>query len=320
MDSYRKLEKTGEKPSDLAERAEQFAASVRSERTRLAYQMDWRHFENWCRFAGREALPASAETVALYLTAHAETLRPATLSRRLVSIAQKHEAAGHETPTRARRVREVMRGIRREQGAAQRRAAPLLVEDLKRIVAALPGNTLQGQRDRALLLIGWAVALRRSEIAALSVSDIEFRGAGVVVHIRRSKTDQEGQGRSVGVKPGQTQDCCPVAALRVWLDAAGLYRGPLFPALDRWGNVLSEPLTGHGVAFILKRALGGAGYDPARYSGHSLRRGLVTAAHIAGASKDEIKKTTGHKSDKILDRYIDDADLFRGNAASRAGL
>jgi integrase len=175
-------------------------------------------------------------------------------------------------------------------------------------------------RDRALLLLGFAGAFRRSELVSLDVEDLEFSRAGLVVRLRRSKTDQEGQGRRIGVPRGQRAETCPLMALQAFLKAASIESGPLFRGVNRHGQLLQGRLSDRAVALVVKRRVEAVGLDPERFAGHSLRAGLATSAAAAGASERAIAKQTGHKSMAVLRRYIRDGDLFRDNAAAAVDL
>ena len=177
-----------------------------------------------------------------------------------------------------------------------------------------------GTRDRALLLVGFAGAFRRSEIVALNVEDIAFSTDGATVTLRRSKTDQDGAGRKVGIPYGSNPATCPVRALQAWLAASGITEGPLFRWIRKAGRMQHGRLSGSAVAEIVKRHAGTAGLDTSKYAGHSLRAGLVTAAAIAGSSDRAIMKQSGHRSSAMVQRYIRDASLFRENAAAVVGL
>lgn len=302
-----------------ATKAREYAALGVAENTRRAYRSDWADFVAWCATTGVQAVPARPETVALYLAGRADALKPATLERRLVSIAMAHKTAGHESPTAAPEVRAVMSGIRRDKGIAPQQKAPLLIADLRTMVQRLPGN-VQGIRDQAVLLLGFAGGFRRSTIIGLDVGDLEFNSEGVTVTVRRSKTDQVGAGRKVGVPLGRHESTCPVAALRRWMIAAGINHGPLFRRVSRGGKVGSERLTAQSVARIMKCAAARAGLDPKRYGAHSLRSGLATSAAANGATERSIMRQTGHRSVVVLRAYIRGGSLYLENAAATAGL
>ena len=217
----------------------------------------------------------------------------------------------------------VWAGIRRTHGTAQEGKAPALVDDVRAMVTAMAPRRgrswrLLELRDRALLLVGFAGAFRRSELVGLDVEDLAFSRAGVAVHLRRSKTDQEGQGRKIGIPRGQI-DTCPMAALQAWLRASGIEAGPLFRGVTRHGH-LQGRLSGYAVALVVKRRAAAIGLNQERFAGHSLRAGLATSAAAAGASERAIMAQTGHRSVLMVRRYIRDGELFRDNAAAAVGL
>jgi integrase len=194
-----------------------------------------------------------------------------------------------------------------------------VVEDVRKVIAALP-DTLVGKRDAAVILLGFAAALRRSELVALNVEDVDFVDGGLHFTIRRSKVDQEGAGRQVGVAVGSTTDTCPVRAVRAWLHAAQITMGPIFRRIDQHGHIGPNALQPGAVAQVVKRAVVPLGMDPDAFSGHSLRAGLATSAAEAGANELTIMATTGHKSSQMVKRYVRRANLLRSTAASVAGL
>ena len=301
------------------QQARDYARQAKSNNTRRAYASDWDDFARWCQPYGFVPLPAKPETVALYLTALADALKPSTLGRRLATISQVHQAAGHETPTAAAPVRLVWAGIRRAKGTDQHGKAPAVTAELRRMVDTLE-NSLIGVRDRALLLIGFAGAFRRSELVGLDVRDVLSGHDGLTVFIRRSKMDQEGQGRKVGIPYGSHTHTCPVRAYAGWLEKCGLTEGPVFRSVTRHGKLQPGRLSDRAVALIVKRAAEKAGLDPDKYAGHSLRAGLATSAAQAGVSERSIMAQTGHKSVVVARRYIRDGSLFRDNAAAQVGL
>lgn len=311
----------------VAERARDYARNARAANTFRAYRSDWADFTSWAEASGRQPLPADPDTVALYLTFLADVgLKASTLQRRLSAISQAHKTAGHETPTRSSKVSLVWSGIRRTIGTAQEGKAPALIEDLRAIVDAMaPRRRGQGWRmlelrDRALLLVGFAGAFRRSELVAIDVEDLDLGRAGLVIFERRSKTDQDGHGRRIGIPYGSRTDTCPVRALEAWLEAAGIDSGAVFRRVNRHGQVLDQRLSGEAVAIVVKRRAQAVGMDPHRLGGHSLRAGLATSAAAAGASERAIMNQTGHRSVTMVRRYIRDGELFRGNAAAVAGM
>jgi integrase len=284
--------------------------------TRHGYRRDWRSFSAWCDGRALVAMPAAPTTVACYLVDLAQQGRKvATLERRLSAIAHAHAARDQPTPVRATVVRAVLRGIRRLRGSAQVGKAPLLPDDLRAMVVLLD-TSLGDVRDRALLLLGFAGAFRRSELVSLDVGDLVVRPGGLVVTLRRSKTDQEGQGTVKGIPRGRSSAAtCPVRAVEAWLRAAQIRSGPLFRPVDRHGRVSARRLAPFTVVRVVKRLAAAAGLDPSLYAGHSLRAGLATAAAQAGASERAIMRQTGHHSERMVRRYIRDGRLFHENAA-----
>lgn len=304
---------------DLVDQARTFKAAARSARTRAAYDGDWSDFAAWAADHDLVALPADPAVVALYLTERATTLSPSTLSRRLAAISVRHQDHGLDPPTRHPEVRAVMTGIRRSVGVAARQVAPAGIGEVRRMVAHLSETTI-GVRDRAVLLVGFAGALRRSEVVALNVGDLTDRDEGIRITLRRSKTDQEAKGREVALPYGTDPQTCPVTALRTWLEVAAITRGAVFRGVDRHGNIATTRLSDRAVATIVKRAAERAGLDPADYSGHSLRAGFATTAAANGANERQIANQTGHTSMEVLRRYIRHGSLFTDNAATRLGL
>jgi integrase len=303
----------------LVARAREFASCARSRNTLRAYAADWRDFETWCRSRNFDALPASPQTVALYLTALAQTRKVATLTRRISAISQAHRTVRLSPPTEEAPVRLVMAGIRRTLGTAAQAKRPILIPDLQAMVGAIP-DTLIGKRDRAILLIGFTGAFRRSELAALDCEDLAETPDGLVITIRRSKTDQEAEGRKMAIPRGREDRTCPVRALAEWRAAGAVQSGPVFLRVNRHGQVLRERISAEAVAIVVKRYASKLGYDISEFAGHSLRAGLATAAAMAGKSERAIMNQTGHRSTTTVRRYIRDGNLFRENAAEGLGL
>jgi integrase len=300
------------------DQARDYARKSRSASTVRSYSNDWRDFSDWCRSRNQSALPATPQTVAAYIAAQADSRKAATIQHRLAAISQVHQLRGFESPTKNEIVRTVLKGIRRTLGTAPAEKAPLVAADIREMVGRLP-DTLLGKRDRALLLLGFAGAFRRSELVGLNVDDVTFAADGLVVTLRRSKTDQEGQGRKVGIPVLPHSDACPVRAVRAWLDASGITSGPLFRSVAVGGKLLTERLSDRAVALVVKRRLP-PGKESARFAGHSLRAGFVTSAANGGASVKSIMRQTGHRSLQTVMRYMRDASLFRGNALAQTGL
>jgi len=279
-----------------------------ADNTRRAYRQDLKDFRRW-----GGVVPATAEMLAAFVADRAATLSPHSLTRRVVGISRAHTSQGLPDPSKNDLVRTVLRGVRRKNGKPQRQAAPLLKADLLSILPLMTGTS--GLRDRALILLGFGAALRRSELVGLDVQDLEFVREGVVIILRRSKTDQEGQGRKIAVPYGRSV-ACPVKAVRAWLDAAPITSGPVFRPVGKSGAIGPDRLTAQSVALIVKKYAEAAGLPAATFSGHSLRSGLVTSAAQAGVAVHQIMAQTGHRSVDMVNRYIRDANLFEGNAAA----
>lgn len=279
-----------------------------SDNTRKAYKADLAHYAAW----GGE-IPSTPETLVQYLVAHAGGLSVATLVRRVAAIAKAHSLQGLASPTTSELVRLTMRGIKRKEGKPQSQVAPLVKEDLIVTLAAIPDD-LRGCRDRALLLTGFCAALRRSELCRIKWEDIQFTGEGIVLTLPRSKTDQTGEGRKIGIPFGRGK-ICPVQSMQDWVNRAGITAGYIFCGID--GDKISDtPLSDRSIANIIKARVAKVGLNPDLYSGHSLRAGLATSAAAEGIPSHKIRAQTGHKSDAMLARYIRDGSLFNGNAAA----
>jgi site-specific recombinase XerD len=304
---------------ELQEKAKGYALNSKAANTLRAYRTDWRRFMAWCEMRGFAALPAQPDTVAMFAAELAGAEKASTLQRRMSAISQAHRTAGFESPTRTALVQNVLAGARRAHGVAQVGKAALLTEDIKAMVATCDED-LVGLRDKALILLGFAGAFRRSELVALEVDDLSFTSSGLVVSMRRSKTDQEGQGAKKGIPFGVSEHTCPVHAVRKWLEASRLTAGPVLRGVTRWGQVQTTPLTDRAVALIVKKLATAAGLNPKLYAGHSLRAGLATQAAMNGVEERVIQNQTGHKSVTVLRRYIRDGSLFRQNAAASVGL
>ena len=298
--------------------ADDYIRASRSPNTLRAYRSDWQQFVGWCNRRRLASLPAVEATVCRYLAEQAEQNKVSTLARRVASISQAHQAAGLASPTQSLSVRATLKGIRRKKTSLTTEKAPVLVADLRKMVDTL-GGSLMGKRDRALLLVGFAGAFRRSELVSLNVADVTFDPNGLTIRLRRSKTDQEGEGRKVGLPYGSNLATCPVRALQEWLSAGSIIEGALFVGINRHGTPQGR-LSACAVALIVKKVVAAAGLNPDLYAGHSLRAGLATSAAMAGVSERSIMNQTGHKSVMMVRRYIRDGSLFRENAAAEIGL
>jgi integrase len=324
--------------AELAERAKAYAEAAKSAATRKAYDSDWRHFEAWCRARGIESMPAHPiGAVLAYLTAHGRTLKVSTLTRRLVAIRECRRYGGHELDTSSVAFRDTWKGLRREEGRARpvTKKAPLMTAMLRRAMRTLP-DSLSGCRDRALLLIGFAAGLRRAELASLEVTQrdgaagwIERMPDGLAIRLAFSKTDQEGEGDTVGLPYAGAEDICPVRAYRAWLERSGISEGPAFRAITRHGRMGDVALSSAAVALIVKRVVVAAAVAEGitrqdadvtarRFAGHSLRAGHATSASENDAPGHAIQRQLRHKSFNTTAGYIREGRLFKGSSASFA--
>jgi len=291
-----------------------FITASKAEATRAAYAADWRDFEAWCGSHGLIALPSDPETVAVYLSALAACGRKiSTVRRRCVAIAHVHQSAGHDNPAAHSGVKATLGGIARTLGSAPIKKAALTVDVLQRLVRKIPGD-LAGLRDRALLLLGFAGAMRRSELVALDAADIARHPKGVVLTLRRSKTDQAGVGKSKAIPHGRRLGV--VAALDAWTAAAEITTGPIFRGV-RASRVLPDRLCSKQVARIIKARAKAAGLDPKLFSGHSLRSGFITTAADHGAPLQAIANHAAHEKIDTTLGYVQVADAFRDHSGKK---
>ena len=305
--------------SSLDEQVRAYIRASKAESTVRGYRSDWRHFCEWCQERDVCPLPASPETVASYIAECATRLKVGSIQRRLNAIAEAHKAVGMESPTSDGVVKNTLKGIKRTFGTAPVQKAPTLTADIRTMVGAA-GDGLIGVRDRALILLGFAGAFRRSEVVGLDVEDLDFNRDGLTVNLRRSKADQEGEGRKIGIPYGSNPETCPVRVVQSWMEEGDVTSGPVFRSINRHGQVKPGRLSGIDVARIVRKLAERVGLDAKKYAGHSLRSGHATSAAIAGASERSIMNQTGHRSVQMVRRYIRDGSLFRENSAGRLGL
>lgn len=308
--------------TEVRRKANDYLASAKAENTRRAYRADFEHFAAWCASHGVPALPSTPEVVTLYVAAQADTLRVSTIERRLSAINYAHRSAGYDVPTLHPGLRETMKGIRRTHGAKKEGKAPLAVDELLKLVACLPDN-LAGLRDRAILLLGFAGAFRRSELVGLDVEDVRFVAEGAIIRVRRSKTDQDAVGAEVGIARGAEPRSCPVVALRAWLYAAKLTGGPLFHPIDRHGHVRESRLSPYSISQIVQRTVVASGIEsegPTMFGAHSLRSGHATVAAREGAHERAIMRQGRWTSERTVRGYIRHASLFVENSSARLRL
>jgi site-specific recombinase XerD len=306
-------------PAALAadvEAVRRYAGRALAARTVQTYDEQWRYFAAWCAARGVEALPASPVTLAAYLAARADEGRTAsTIAVSVAAVRRAHSLAGLASPAAHPVVEATLAGVRRTVGTRPRQVAAAERDDVRAMVAALDASSSRGlgpKRDRALLLVGFAAALRRTELVALDVADVTFAPEGMLVLVRRSKTDQTAEGRTLAIRFGAHPETCPVRALRAWLDAAGITEGAVFRS-TRNHSTLGPRLTGAMVARIVKGAALAAGLDATRYSGHSLRAGWATSAAKAGVDDRAIMDRGRWTSRATVDRYVRRATAFEAS-------
>lgn len=305
-------------PDEMADKADLFEQAAMSPRTRRAYASAWRLYLAWCE--DHRVDPRGPDVVVGFLADQAESKKLATIEVYLSAISQARGLLGLSPLSDFPRVKRVMKGIRRTLGPnGQVQKTPITVGQLRRISMALPG-TPKAIRDRLILLLGFAGAFRRSELVALDVDDLEFNDDGLVVRLRRSKTDQYGKGRHVGIPYGSTPATCPVRAARAWLETAEITQGPVLRGVDRHGNIGEQRLSTRTVARVVKAAVESIGLDSDTFAGHSLRADFATEAAKNGVGELAIMRQTGHRSVTTLKKYVRTGTLFVGNAAAEVGL
>ena len=280
--------------------AEQFIAASQSAATKRAYASDLKHF-----FAHGGSVPTSPTVLAEYLARCAEKLSVATLERRLTAIHKAHLEKSLESPARSETVKRVMQGIRRTLGTKQRQVQPMVKDDLLAALVMIDQQKMpiKAARDRALLLVGFASAMRRSELVAVRVEHLTYLSNGLEIFLPSSKTDQEAQGRTVFI-PYANGERCPVRALEQWLEVSEIKEGFVFRAVSRHDRVAAQGLSAQSVALVVKASVTRVGGDARNVSGHSLRAGYCTSAAEKGLQPWQIREQTGHKSDVTLAKYI----------------
>lgn len=298
--------------SEASASAAGYARAEKSEATRRAYRSDLENFVAFCSVACVAAVPASAGTVAAYLAHLADSgLAVSTIQRRAAAIGYAHKLGERPSPLADERVKAVLRGIRRQLGVAAKAKAPATAAVVAKMVKRIP-ETLAGKRDRALILLGFAAALRRSELVALDVGSLERVDGGIVVRLGKSKTDQEGRGAEIAVPHGAKLKV--VEAVDAWLGAANLREGPLFLRIGKGDRQTADRLTDQSVALIVKKWAKAARLDPKLFSAHSLRAGFVTSALEAGSDVLKVMDVTRHREVSTLKVYDRRAKLFKGHA------
>jgi len=280
----------------------------KSENTLRAYQSDYNDFSLFCSKNGFQAMPTQPKILALYITHLSSYSKYSTLKRRLASISILHKTKGHYIDTKHPIIMENLMGIKRTNGSNQKAKKPLLINDLKILVNAIDQSNEKDKRkirDRALILIGFSGGFRRSELVDIEYEDLEFVSEGVKIFVKRSKTDQSGEGMTKAIPYFDNKNFCPVIALKNWIEIFDLKKNRIFDISDK------------SVALIIKKYANYAGLDSHRYAGHSLRSGFATSTAESGAEERNIMAMTGHKSTEMVRRYIKEANLFKNNALNK---
>ena len=298
--------------------------SSKSDNTLRAYKSDFKDFGVFCAKNGFKSLPSEPKVISLYLT-HLSTkdIKMSTLKRRLVSIGVIHKLKGHYLDTKHPSIIENIMGIKRRKGSSQKGKKPILISDLKILIKAIDkqkNDEIKKLRDRTIILIGFSGGFRRNEIVSLNYDDLEFMPEGLKITLRRSKTDQYGEGSLKGLPYFDNPEYCPVLSTKKWLDFSKINTGPVFRRFNKGSKLSEKRLTDQTVALLIKQYLKLAGIDSRNFSGHSLRSGFATSAAESGAEERSIMAMTGHKSTEMVRRYIKEANLFKNNALNKIKL
>jgi site-specific recombinase XerD len=289
-----------------------------------AYKSDFKDFGLFCAQNGFKSLPSEPKIVSLYLT-HLSTkeVKMSTLKRRLVSIGVIHKLKGHYLDTKHPIIIENIMGIKRRKGSVQKGKKPILISNLKLIINVIDKSKyedIKKYRDRSIILIGFSGGFRRNEIVSLDYDDLDFVSEGLKINLKRSKTDQFGEGSVKGLPYFDNAQYCPVLSLKNWIEVSNISSGPLFRRFSKGSKLSENRLTDQTVALLIKKYLKLAGIDNKNYSGHSLRSGFATTAAESGAEERSIMAMTGHKSTEMVRRYIKEANLFKNNALNKIKL
>ena len=289
-----------------------------------AYKSDFNDFGIFCAQNGFKSLPSDPKIVSLYLT-HLSTkdAKISTLKRRLVSIGVIHKLKGHYLDTKHPAIIENILGIKRRKGSIQKAKKPILISSLKLIIDSIDqqnNQEIKKFRDRSIILIGFSGGFRRNEIVSLDYDDLDFVPEGLKINIKRSKTDQFGEGFTKALPYFDSSQYCPVVSLKNWLDMSKITSGPVFRRFVKGSKLSENRLTDQTVAILIKEYLNLAGIDNKNYSGHSLRSGFATSAAESGVEERNIMAMTGHKSTEMVRRYIKEANLFKNNALNKIKL
>ena len=286
-----------------------------------AYKSDFKDFELFCLKNGFKSMPSDSKIVSLYLTyLSTKDVKMSTLKRRLVAIGVIHRLKGHYLDTKHPSIIENIMGIKRRKGSIQKGKKPLLINNLKTIINVIDdikNDEIKRYRDRTIILIGFSGGFRRNEIVSLDFDDLDFVNEGLKINLKKSKTDQFGEGSIKALPYFDNPNYCPVKSLQKWLNYSKIDNGPVFRRLNKGSKLTENRLTDQTVAILIKKYLQISGIDSKNYSGHSLRSGFATSAADSGAEERSIMAMTGHKSTEMVRRYIKQANLFKNNALNK---
>ena len=288
--------------------------------TLRAYKSDFRDFGAFCAKNGLDSLPTEPKIVSLYLTNLSKNSKMSTLKRRLVSISMVHRLKGHYLDTKHPIIIENLMGIKRVKGSIQKGKKPILINHLKSIINVMDQqeiNEIKKSRDKTIVLVGFGGGFRRTELISINHEDLEFVPEGVKITLKRSKTDQFGEGMVKGLPYFSNELYCPVINLKKWLELSNIKSGPIFRRFVKGSVLTNNRLTDQSVVLIIKNYLNLAGIENKNYSGHSLRSGFATVAAESGADERSIMAMTGHKTTQMVRRYIREANIFKNNALSK---
>jgi len=294
--------------------------SSKANNTLRAYKSDYKDFGAFCAKHGFNSLPTEPKIVSLYLTHLSKNSKISTLRRRLVSISMIHKLKGYYLDTKHPIIVENLMGIRRVKGSKQIGKKPLLINHLKLIINVINQQKIHDfkkLRDKSIILIGFGGGFRRTELISIDHEDLEFVPEGLKINIKRSKTDQFGEGMTKGLPYFNNEIYCPVLNLRKWLEVSKIKSGPIFRRFSKGLTITNKRLTDQSVALLIKEYLNLAGIDSKNFAGHSLRSGFATVAASSGADERSIMAMTGHKTTQMVRRYIREANLFKNNALNK---
>lgn len=302
--------------ANLSNKSKKRMQNVLADNTLSAYESDWRDFYQWCTYHKVNALGATEETIVNYINDLADHAKSNTVSRRLTAISENHKAAGYidDNPVKSNLVKNALQAIKREKGTMQQGKAPILVEDIIELSTLFDTKNIVHCRDKALILLGFSGAFRRSELVSIQYEDLTFTRDGLIILLKNSKADQLGEGEYLAIPYAVNENTCAVIALQKWLNQSGIQHGPIFRPFTKKHEIKNVHLSDKSVALLVKKYMGLLGFDAKDFSGHSLRRGFASSAAQHDVDERTIMQQTRHKSEKMVRRYIEQGNMFKNNA------